>query len=162
MQRKTMWALGLALLACHPALCQPALAQPKFLPNLDQPPTAQPQSKPSQPNGAQSNGAQPGQIAAPQSSEVIAFESAGPAFRYWASSDYLMWWVHRGPTPVLLTTAPNNGLNANGLTGGNGESGTRRLALSCYPARDQEGAATGVAIIAVDVTANLRAEHSLD
>jgi hypothetical protein len=44
----------------------------------------------------------------------------------YANADYLLWFVHHGPAPDMLTTAPGNGLNANGLTGGViGQPGTQ-------------------------------------
>jgi hypothetical protein len=47
---------------------------------------------------------------------------------FYVDADYLYWWVNHAPAPVLLTTAPNNGLNANGLTGGIlGQPGTHVL-----------------------------------
>lgn len=50
----------------------------------------------------------------------------GPFFYF--EADYLHYWVNHGPAPILLTTAPNNGLNANGLTGGVlGQPGTTTL-----------------------------------
>jgi hypothetical protein len=54
---------------------------------------------------------------------------------FYAGADYLMWWVNHGPAPILLTTAPNNGLNANGLTGGVlGQPGT----IVLFTGRDLE------------------------
>jgi hypothetical protein len=47
---------------------------------------------------------------------------------FYVEADYLYWWVNHQPAPILLTTAPNNGLNANGLTGGIlGQPGTQTL-----------------------------------
>jgi hypothetical protein len=46
----------------------------------------------------------------------------------YVEGDALLWWATHGPAPILLTTAPNNGLNANGLTGGTlGQPGTTIL-----------------------------------
>jgi hypothetical protein len=48
--------------------------------------------------------------------------------RIYGDADFMLWWVRNGPSPPLLTTAPNNGQNANGLTGGiMGQPGTRVL-----------------------------------
>jgi hypothetical protein len=42
--------------------------------------------------------------------------------------DFMTMWVRNGPSPTLLTTAPNNGLNVNGLTGGDiGQPGTTQV-----------------------------------
>jgi hypothetical protein len=59
---------------------------------------------------------------------VIPFDAPRRAARFYADADYLLWRVNNGPAPILLTTAPNNGLNANGLTGGIlGQPGTTAL-----------------------------------
>ncbi|HET9897079.1 MAG TPA: SpoIIE family protein phosphatase [Streptosporangiaceae bacterium] len=63
------------------------------------------------------------------------------------------------PRPATASDAITT--HANGLTSGGGEPGARRLALSCYPARGTDGAATGVAIIAVDVTADHHAAEAV-
>ncbi len=38
--------------------------------------------------------------------------------RVYMEADYLYWWVNHGPSPILLTTSPNNGQVADGLLGG--------------------------------------------
>jgi hypothetical protein len=66
----------------------------------------------------------------PQTEPLIypAIDDYGRGLAVYADADYLHWWVHHGPAPILLTTAPNNGINPNGLTGGIlGQPGTTTL-----------------------------------
>jgi hypothetical protein len=117
MLSKAGWALGLVLLVAHFAVAQPeVLPEPKRLPPV-QPSTSEPGTTPlTQP--AEDRGLFP------------ADETRRPPELH-VGADYLLWWLHRGPTPPLLTTAPNNGRNANGLTGGIiGEPGTTPLFTS--------------------------------
>jgi len=73
-----------------------------------------------------------GSVADPAIMQSIETYRRGSLF--YADADYLLYWVKHGPSPVLLTTAPNNGRNIdprNGntvLTGGIlGEPGTVTL-----------------------------------
>jgi PAS domain S-box-containing protein len=51
--------------------------------------------------------------------------------------------------------------NGNGQAGDTGEAGDRRLALSAFPAHDASGTATGVTMIAMDVTGELTAAEAV-
>src|ERR1043165_753578 len=106
MIHKATWALGIVLLVSQITFCQ-AARPGKILPPLE-----------------------PGiKDVQPQEGGVVLPVEMGPRRpRVYADADYLLWWVNHGPAPILLTTAPNNGANANGLTGGIlGEPGTRVL-----------------------------------
>lgn len=57
--------------------------------------------------------------------QIVIVERPRTPSLFYVDADLLLWWVHHGPAPSLVTTAPNNGVNANGLTGGIvGEPGT--------------------------------------
>jgi hypothetical protein len=102
MLRKTYWALALVFIVTQGALSQDGEKLPP------------PAKLPATLNGP-----------APESMGPISFEGTRPPVWVYADADYLLWWVNHNPAPILLTTAPNNGLNVNGLTGGIlGEPGT--------------------------------------
>jgi hypothetical protein len=75
-------------------------------------------------------------------SGLLSMEGVRPQSRFYVDADYLHWWVKHGPSPVLLTSAPDNGRNVNGLTGGIlGQPGT----FNVFTARDLEfGAFSGL------------------
>ncbi len=66
------------------------------------------------------------------------------------------------PKPAAASDAiDSRGAGVSGPAGGQDDTGARKLALSCYLATDEAGAATGVAMIAVDVTADLDAAEAV-
>ncbi len=108
MLRKTGWAVGLLLLLSQYALGQ-APEEGEKIPLPIQP-------------GVKMDGASP---LGPLLTQPTAARAA-PLF--YVDADFLYWWVNHGPAPALLTTAPNNGLNPKGLTGGIiGQPGTQVL-----------------------------------
>lgn len=59
---------------------------------------------------------------------LLSLEAPRSGSVFYAEAEFLYWWVNHAPAPVLVTTAPNNGLNQNGLTGGElGQPGTQVL-----------------------------------
>jgi hypothetical protein len=98
MFRSAGWTIGIVLLLADCAAGQNP-AQPEQLPLPKQPPIKMPA---------------PASEGTPQMPAEVIRQTP----TVYADVDYLAWWVHHGPAPVLLTTAPNNGLNPNGLTGG--------------------------------------------
>ena len=106
MLRKAGWTVAIILLAAHVAAAQ-AVDPPEQIPLP----------------------AKPGiTLEGPPSEAVSLFSGPRPASLFYADADFLLWWVNHGPAPTQLTTAPNKGLNANGLTGGViGQPGTTVL-----------------------------------
>lgn len=103
MLRRAGWIMAVVLLAAPIAAGQaPApsatSAPPEQIPAPVQPPI---------PDGAPAGNTAPLTLNQPPTVPSV-----------YAIADSLLWWVAHGPAPVLLTTAPNNGLNATGLTGG--------------------------------------------
>lgn len=73
------------------------------------------------PAPAQANGvrqAQPAQAAAPKVD--LRDCHCGPEASYWASAEYLLWWIKNGPVPVALVTTATGPLS----TGALGQTGT--------------------------------------
>jgi hypothetical protein len=102
-----------------------ASAQPKELPEQLRVPSQQPvpagQATPAPKSEALTSNDRP----------VLAFDDPRPATASFVAADYLFWWLHRGPSPALLTTAPNNGKVGDRLLGGIlGEQGTMPLFTS--------------------------------
>jgi hypothetical protein len=106
MLHKAGWAIGFVFL-----LAQAALGQTPEQPETISPPLA---------SGLKLDG--------PSDAPLLPLEPARRSSLFYVDADYLLWWVNHGPAPTLLTTAPNNGINPNGLTGGIlGQPGTQTL-----------------------------------
>ena len=106
MLRKAGWAIGLILLALDLAAAQ--------------------EGAPPEPDPAIPSPAAPTLGLSDQ--RFLSLEDARPPAGFYVRAEYLLWWVNPGPSPTLLTTAPNNGNNPNGLTGGIiGQPGTTPL-----------------------------------
>jgi hypothetical protein len=109
MLHKAGWAIGIVFLLTHLVVGQtPEPAQNIPLPKS---PAPAPLGGVATPQGVQ--------IDVLTSDRQPLFPSANkpqsPLF--YVGADYLLWWVNHGPSPALLTTAPNNGLNTNPITG---------------------------------------------
>ena len=92
MLRTTSWAVGILFVLAHVAAGQ----------TPEQPPKAPVPSAPA-----------PIAEIPPGSVGLLPLEGERRSPAYYADLDYLLWWVHRGPSPALLTTAPNNGFIPN-------------------------------------------------
>src|SRR5437762_78454 len=111
MQRKAGWAIGLVLLIAQFASAQ--TNAPPAQERLPSAPSRQPEALTSDDRA------------------LVPIEEVRRSAGFYVGADYLLWWIHRGPSPALLTTAPDNGKNAKGLTGGIlGEPGTTALFTS--------------------------------
>jgi hypothetical protein len=121
MLRQVGWTVAVVLLLAQVATGQaPQPSQPpEKLPLPLRPPTPLESPQPSSPApSAQQHSSPAPSSLGPSSSEPISFAEPPPPSTVYVDADYLRWWVLHGPAPTLLTTAPNNGLNATGLTGG--------------------------------------------
>lgn len=91
MRGRTLWAMGIVLAVVHCAFGQVGDSPEKI---------------------------GPPKITAPTDGPVLPMDVARSPARFYVGADYLLWWVNHGPSPVLLTTAPNNGNGNGALTGG--------------------------------------------
>jgi hypothetical protein len=68
---------------------------------------------------------------APVNAPEVDFKESAPdvSFRYWARSEYLLWWVKNAPLPIPIVTTgdPNVGFPALSTAGGIGQPGTQVL-----------------------------------
>jgi hypothetical protein len=106
MLHKAGWAIGIVFALAHIALGQTP-EQPEKI-------------SPPAPSGLKLDG--------PTDAPPLMPDPVRRSSLFYVDADYLLWWVNHGPAPALLTTAPNNGINPNGLTGGIlGQPGTQVL-----------------------------------
>jgi hypothetical protein len=131
MAGKMGWLLGLAL--AWLAACDASAQMPQFV-SQDPPKLPPPAATPSEP-AAPAAGLPAEKLHAP--TPAVKTPSADPAAplipttnipvqpRFYASTDYLLWWMRRGSLPEqpLVTTGPPNSLNA-GIVG---QAGTQPL-----------------------------------